>query len=400
MNAMALPLLGMMACVLAELFFISAWRGRDVPWRDVVLNLDSGHILMWLFRGFEITVYAWVLAQVNLHWVERWPPIVQWGVALVAWDLGFYWMHRLHHKFPALWSVHVVHHEGEHFNLSLGIRNAWLSSLTTLPFTSVPLALIGVPLPVFVAVSTLHYTVQFYNHNCVVGRSGWLERFFITPAHHRVHHGQNDEYRDCNFGGTFLLWDKLFGSFQPEIPGVPVRYGVACATASTNPLWVNLVPILRYAGLRVPRLADDARGRAVPDIAIGAGGLLLFCVVAYYIHCDGTWPEWGQSVFFVLIFASTLALGGMSDGRAWGLPCWLAAGCAGLVVLPMACGLSDPVGVTALALLPLHGVVTALIAHASGRASVHPGRGATIDTEKMDESNDPARCGGTAPPRH
>ncbi|WP_246024911.1 sterol desaturase family protein [Paraburkholderia dinghuensis] len=361
---MALPLLGMLAFVLAELFAARMWSGRPIPWRDVVLNLGSGHILMWLFRGVEIAVYAWVVAHASLHWAETWPTLVLWGFALFAWDLGFYWMHRIHHVLPVLWSVHVVHHEGEHFNLSLGIRNAWISSLTTLPFTSIPLALIGVPLPVFIAVSTLHYTVQFYNHNSIVARSGWLERFFITPAHHRVHHGQNREYRDRNFGGTFLLWDKLFGSFQPELPGVPVHYGVARPTPSTNPLWANVVPLLRYAGLRVPRIENDAYRKTLPDIAIGTGGLLLFCVAAYYVHRDGTWPAWGQSVFFALIFASTLALGGMSDGRAWGLPCWIALGCAGIVVLPLAFGLSDPPGVIALALLPLHGLATLRFARA------------------------------------
>lgn len=358
---MALPLLGMLACMLAELLFSQARHGRPVPWRDVVLNLDSGHILMWLLRGVEISVYAWVLKHTSLHWAAGWPPLVLWGIALLAWDLGFYWMHRLHHTIPLLWSVHVVHHEGEHFNLSLGIRNAWLSSLTTLPYTSIPLALIGVPVPVFVAVSTLHYTVQFYNHNSIVGQSGWLERFFVTPAHHRVHHGQNREYRDRNFGGTFLLWDKLFGSFQPERPDVPVQYGVSSPTASTNPFWANIAPLVRYAGGRVPCLGNDTYRKTLPDIAIGTGGLLLFCVAAYYIHRDGTWPAWEQPMFFVLIFASTLALGGMSDGRAWGLPSWLALGCTGAVVLPLVFGLNDPVGLVALALLPLHGLGTALV---------------------------------------
>jgi sterol desaturase/sphingolipid hydroxylase (fatty acid hydroxylase superfamily) len=369
-NAMALPLLGMLACLLAELFFAYTWRGHRIPWRDVVLNLGSGHIFMWLLRGVEIAVYAWVLAHASLHWTDGWPTLLLWGFALLAWDLGFYWMHRIHHVFPVLWSVHVVHHEGEHFNLSLGIRNAWISSLTTLPFTSIPLALIGIPLPVFIAVSTLHYTVQFYNHNSIVGRSGWLERFFITPAHHRVHHGQNREYRDRNFGGTFLLWDKLFGSFQAELPDVPVHYGVACPTQSTNPFWANVVPLLRYAGLRAPCLEKEACRKTLPDLAIGTGGLLLFCVAAYYVHRDGTWPACGQCAFFLLIFASTLALGGMSDGRAWGLPCWLALGCTGIVALPLCFGLTDPVGVIVLALLPLHGLTTLRFARDSAGQSI------------------------------
>ncbi|WP_235023128.1 sterol desaturase family protein [Caballeronia glebae] len=362
---MALPLLGMVACVLAELYFTHHRKGREIPWRDVIFNLDSGHILMWLLRGFEIAVFAWVLQHVNLHWVDGWHPAVVWVFALLAWDLGFYWMHRLHHVFSALWAVHVVHHEGEHFNLSLGIRNGWLSSLTTLPFTTIPLALAGVSVEVFVAVSTLHYTVQFYNHNGVVKNSGWLEHVFVTPAHHRVHHGHNPEYRDRNFGGTFLLWDKLFGSFQAQLPTIPVKLGIAKPIKSTNPFWANIAPLLRLVGMPTPALAEGKS--VVSPFLIGMGGLVLFGLVAYYIHRDGTWPGQTQWVLFTLIFLGTLALGGMSDGRAWGLPCWIGIGVTAALLLPLAFGLRDPVGLFALAAFPLHGIVTA----AGGLAQGH-----------------------------
>lgn len=358
MNAMALPLLGMLACVLAELYFLRVTRGAAIPWRELVLNLNSGHILMWLFRGVEIAAFAWTLNHSSLHWTERWHPFAVWMVTLFAWDLGFYCMHRLHHAFPLLWSVHVVHHEGEHYNLSLGIRNAWISSLTTLPFTTIPLAVLGVPLSVFVGVSTLHYTVQFYNHNNIVGRSGWLERFLVTPAHHRVHHGQNREYLDRNFGGTFLLWDRLFGSFQPARADVPIRYGVAHPTASSNPLWVNVVPLMCHARLPLPRLTRTARV-AVPDAVIGVGGLLLFGVVAYYIHRDGTWPPHAQPLFFTIIFVATIVLGAMSDGRAWSMPCWVVLALAALVVMPLWFGLRDATGLALLAAWLAHGLATA-----------------------------------------
>jgi sterol desaturase/sphingolipid hydroxylase (fatty acid hydroxylase superfamily) len=370
MNAMALPLLGMLGCILLELFLKRTRDGLPIPWRDLALNLGSGHILMWLLRGVEIAVYAWVVEHASLGLTNGWPVAALWIFALFAWDLGFYWMHRLHHTLASLWSVHVVHHEGEHFNLSLGVRNAWLSSLTTLPFTSLPLALAGVPLPVFVAVSTFHYTVQFYNHNSIVKRSGWLERIFITPAHHRIHHGKNREYLNRNFGGTFLVWDKLFGSFQAELPGVPVQYGVDQPTGSTNPFWANVAPLLRYAGLKVPKLTEKVRDRLLPDFMVGLGGLLLFFAVAYYIHRDGTWPPGGQAALFWLIFALTLALGGMSDGRRWGLPCWILLGTTACVIMPQSFGLDDPAGLLALALLPLHGVLAAVMARR--RSAISP----------------------------
>jgi sterol desaturase/sphingolipid hydroxylase (fatty acid hydroxylase superfamily) len=362
MNSMALPLLGMAACVLLELYFTRAKRGTAIPWRDVVLNLNSGHLLMWLFRGMEIAAFAWILAQANLHWLDHWHPATVWIFALFAWDLGFYWMHRLHHTFGALWSVHVVHHEGEHFNLSLAIRNSWYSSLTTLPFTAAPLALAGVPLEVFVAVSTLHYAVQFYNHNGIVDRSGLLERLLVTPAHHRVHHGQNHEYRDRNFGGTFLIWDKLFRTFQHELPGVPIRYGISSPTLSTNPFWVNTVPMLRYARLRVPRFTA-ARRVHVPEGVIGAGGLLLFVIAAYYIHREGTWSGLGQPAFFTLIVAATVALGGMSDGRTWwGIASWIVIAVVSLIALPLYFGIRDTTGLVLLGAFLVHGVAAVAVA--------------------------------------
>jgi sterol desaturase/sphingolipid hydroxylase (fatty acid hydroxylase superfamily) len=379
MNAMALPLLGVVACMLAELFFIHMRDNRPVPWRDVILNLDSGHILMWLFRSVEITVYAWFVTHTGMHWINKWPAFMVWGVAFLAWDFGFYWMHRLHHMFRLLWSVHIVHHEGEHFNLSLGMRNAWISSLTTLPFTSIPLALAGVPLPVFIAVSTLHYTIQLYNHNGIVKRSGWLEYFFITPSHHRVHHGRNQEYLDRNFGGTFLVWDRLFGSFQPELPDVPVKYGVAHPIASTNPFWVNVAPMLHYMKLRVPRPADSPSSRALPDVFIGTGGLLLFGVVTCYVHCTSMLPTWGQPVFFALIFAATLALGGMSDARRWGLPCWLALGIAGFVIMPLVFGLHTPSSLLALGAMVFHGMAIVVFMR---QRSIPPVRNITTNVEE------------------
>lgn len=366
MNAMALPLLGMLACVLLELYFARATRGTAIPWRDVVLNLNSGHIVMWFFRGIEVAAFAWILAHLNLHWLDSWHPVAVWIFALFAWDLGFYWMHRLHHAFPALWCVHVVHHEGEHFNLSLGIRNSWYSSLTTLPFTAAPLALAGVPLEVFVAVSTFHYSVQFYNHNGIVGRSGPLERFLITPAHHRVHHGQNLEYRDRNFGGTFLIWDRLFGTLQRKLPGVPIRYGTASSTPSTNPFWANTVPLLRYVGLRGPRFAE-ARHVPVPDAAIATGGLLLFGIAAYYIYRDGTWPGFGKPAFFTMILAATIALGGMSDGRPWGVACWVTIAVVSLVALPVYFGLRDTTGLILLGGFLIHGAAVTFVMLRRGR---------------------------------
>ncbi len=328
MNTLAIPLAAMLLCVLGELLIRKRRRAEPIPWRELALNLDSGHLVMWYFRGLEIAAFGLVLEHANLHWVDQWSPPWQWVFAFVAWDFCFYWMHRLHHRIPLLWAIHVLHHQGEHFNLSLGIRNSWYSSLSNLPFI-IGLAVLGVPLDVFIIVSSIHYAIQFYNHNGLVGDSGLLERWMVTPMHHRVHHGLAPAYVNRNFGGTFLLWDKLFGSFQRALPDVPLRYGTAEPAGSNNPLIANNAPLLRLLAFSQQPVQRTSAFRA-SDILIGLGSVLLFAVVIHYISAgqggiasgaadSRADPAWAH---FALIVLATLALGAVADGRRWAAPGW------------------------------------------------------------------------------
>lgn len=321
MNALALPLAVALLGVIGEILLLHFVKRETVPWRDTIFNLNSGHILMWLFRGVEVYCFGLVAAHFSLGWLERWPLWLQWGFAFFAWDCCFYWLHRLHHKIGLLWAVHVVHHQGEHFNLSLGIRNSWYSSLSSIPFF-LPLAVLGLPLPVFVAISSLHYTVQLFNHSGLVGHMGWLERVLITPSHHRVHHGANPQYLDCNFGGTLQLWDRLFGTFRRRLPDVPIRYGVPGMALSHNPFWASNLPLLHWLGRPCP-IDAPARLSHWRQVLVASGGIVLFGLVIYYVHYDGRWPQQWQALYFLLVFAGTLALGGLSDGRRWGVRLWL-----------------------------------------------------------------------------
>lgn len=124
MSDLALPIVFMLFIVVAEAVALQWGRREPVNWHDLVFNLNSGHIMLWLFRGLEITCYGYVAAHFSLGCWMPWPPLLMWLFALLAWDFGFYWLHRLHHRFRVLWAVHVVHHQGEHFNLSLGVRNS------------------------------------------------------------------------------------------------------------------------------------------------------------------------------------------------------------------------------------------------------------------------------------
>lgn len=276
------------------------------------------------------------------------------GLRFFAWDLCFYWMHRLHHKIPLLWAVHVVHHQGEHFNLSLGVRNSWYSSLTNFPFIAI-LAVLGVPLEIFLVVSSLHYTVQFYNHNALVNKSGILDKFMVTPSHHRVHHGTDKRYINRNFGGTLLLWDRLFGSFQPELAGVEMRYGVKGMTPTHNPLLASNGKLFTWLRARFPHW--QSRGTFhVPELFIGIGGVILFGLVIYYVNHEAVLAGAQQAILFALIFGGTLALGGLSDARRWGAIAWVAIAVAMPLLFLGWYGARDAWGMVFLAALLAHGL--------------------------------------------
>lgn len=142
MNELTFPIIFMVLIVMVEALIIARQKRVSFSWQDVVFNLNSGHIMLWLFRGLELFCYGFVVTHFSFGLTDSWPTWLVWLFTLLAWDLGFYWLHRLHHRYRLLWAVHVVHHQGEHFNLSLGVRNSWYSSLTSIPFFLL-LALMG-----------------------------------------------------------------------------------------------------------------------------------------------------------------------------------------------------------------------------------------------------------------
>ncbi|MBN3751629.1 sterol desaturase family protein [Paraburkholderia sp. Tr-20389] len=341
--------------ILAEALLLRMVRRERTVWPELVFNLNSGHILMWAFRGVEIAVYAAVFAHLNLHWVDRLPRMAQWIFALFAWDLCFYWRHRTHHRFGLLWAVHIVHHQGEHFNLSLCNRNSWYASLTDLPFIGV-LAVLGLPLDIYVAVSSFHYAVQFFNHSGLVRSPGVLDRFLVTPRYHRVHHRAEPQFFNRNFGGTFLLWDKFFRTFTPPDDGhVHARYGVDGIENSRNPLRATHEPLLRLVGVRWPDVERCPSARASAAF-VTTGALLLYGLLICWLntqhgaHPDPRWMLMGCTL------AGTIALGAHCDGKRWALPTWCSLAFAVPVVLHGDRTVSDAVPAAVLVLFAIHGV--------------------------------------------
>lgn len=138
-----------------------------------------------------------------------------WTILLFAEDFMFYWMHRIDHFCRFFWAVHVTHHSSEEFNLTVGFRSSVFQPLYRFVYF-IPLSLVGFdPLDVmFMYAATQIYGILI--HTKTVGKLGFLEWFLSTPSHHRVHHGSNIKYLDKNMGMIFIIWDRVFGTFEKE----------------------------------------------------------------------------------------------------------------------------------------------------------------------------------------
>lgn len=152
-------------------------------------------------------------------------------------DFFYYWFHRLAHEISFLWGSHVVHHQSEEYNLTVALRQAWLQGAFSWVFY-LPLAVVGFSPAVFLTIASLQTLYQFWIHTKLIGKMNPVfEYVFNTPSHHRVHHGVNPKYIDRNHGGTLIIFDRWFGTFQVE--DEEVVYGITKQTNSWNPLWVN-----------------------------------------------------------------------------------------------------------------------------------------------------------------
>jgi sterol desaturase/sphingolipid hydroxylase (fatty acid hydroxylase superfamily) len=151
---------------------------------------------------------------------------VAWAVAMVGWDLAYYWNHRLQHEVRALWAIHVVHHSSERFNLSTALRQPVASAFGVwVPYGA--MARVGVRPSLIEYSRGLNLIYQFWIHTDTVRTIGRGEAVLNTPSHHRVHHGSNPRYLDRNHAGILIVWDRLFGTFQRELPDDdPVVYGL------------------------------------------------------------------------------------------------------------------------------------------------------------------------------
>jgi len=222
-----------------ELWMARRHGRRVYRLNDAIGNVSTSmlmQLVMLVAKGAIVAGYVGIYASLR---ITDFPGdrVLTWIACFLGVDFAYYWFHRLSHELNFLWAAHVVHHQSEDYNLSVALRQSTLQ-----PFFSVvfywPLALLGFPPVVFLACAAFNTIYQFWLHTQLIGTLGPLEALLVTPSHHRVHHGRNPIYIDRNHGGTFIVWDRLFGTFERERERVV--YGITKPLASWNPVWANL----------------------------------------------------------------------------------------------------------------------------------------------------------------
>ena len=237
-------------------------RGR-YDWRDagasLTLGLGStvaGALTAGAVLAMALWLYGYRLFDIPISW---------WAFALcfVLDDLAYYAFHRSAHRVRWFWASHVIHHSSQHYNLSTALRQTWTGFFSLGFLFRMPLFLIGFPPAMVFFCAGLNLIYQFWIHTELVGRMPrWFEAVMNTPSHHRVHHAVNPRYLDRNYAGVFIIWDRLFGTFEAERDEDRPRYGIVKALPTLNPLWAAIhewVAMARDAA--AARSAGELAGR-------------------------------------------------------------------------------------------------------------------------------------------
>jgi alkylglycerol monooxygenase len=253
--------------LIAVELLVARWGRRSLyRLNDSIADLSAGTLsqIAGIFtKVLLVGAYGWTFDHARLQRlaaVPAWPDgamfrgagstiawngtaIAGWVAAFLAVDLAYYWFHRVSHEVNLFWAGHVVHHSSEEYNLAVALRQTAVGGVLSWVFY-MPLALLGMSLTQFATCYALNLIYQFWIHTRAVGRlPRWAEAVLNTPSHHRVHHGVNPEYQDRNYAGVFIVWDRWFGTFTPEVQE-PV-YGLTTPLRSWNPLWAQVHQYVR-----------------------------------------------------------------------------------------------------------------------------------------------------------
>ena len=211
---------------------------------DAVSSLSSG-ITNILKRALGLTIYVisydFLLKYLTIYKIES--TVLQYVIGFIAIDFYAYWSHRWSHEYNILWNRHLVHHSSEEYNLPVALRQTISDFFQIYVFLMIPAAVFGIPTDVITILGVVMLFGGFWYHTQLIGKMGFLEKIIITPSHHRIHHAINPVYIDKNYGGILIIWDKIFGTFQEELPDVKPVFGITRPVNSWNPVKINFIHI-------------------------------------------------------------------------------------------------------------------------------------------------------------
>ena len=231
--------------VLAMIFFeilVSNFQNQNFYKRSDTLctiGLLLGNIIVaFAIKGTVLAFHIYLYQFRAFDFVNQIPIWALWIITFISIDLVFYIYHRMSHRIRFLWAIHLSHHSSEEMNFAVSFRQAWFGPISKIPFFMV-LPLLGFD-PTIVAVAGVISTLWgIVGHTQVIGKLGPLEWIFNTPSHHRVHHGSNKQYIDKNYGNLLIIWDRMFGTFEPEEE--KVKFGLVNNVNTFNPVKVTFM---------------------------------------------------------------------------------------------------------------------------------------------------------------
>lgn len=231
--------------ILTEMIVAKIRKKDVIKIMDSVSSLSSG-LTNTLFKIMGLTVYIFsydlLLKYFVVFKIES--VVLQYVIAFFVLDFYVYWWHRWRHQYNVLWNEHVIHHSSEEYNLPVALRQTISDIINPATFLFLPAAIFGISLDVLSVIGIIMLFGGFWYHTQLIGKLGFLEKIIVTPSHHRIHHAINPIYIDKNYGGILIIWDKLFGTFQEELPEEKPIYGITRQVSTWNPIKINFMHII------------------------------------------------------------------------------------------------------------------------------------------------------------
>ena len=220
---------------------IARFKGLKVNRAADMISSQSSGMTNVIFDALKFSIviisYNWLVNKFSLIEIEtNW---ISFIICFLVIDFSGYWDHRLSHRVNILWNRHFIHHSSEEFNLSCALRQSISNYIRFSAIFMIPAAVIGIPGSLFAIIAPIHLFLQFWYHTQLINKLGFLEKILVTPSHHRVHHSINPEYLDKNYSQIFIIWDKIFGTFQKELDEIKPIYGTLKPANSWNPFFIN-----------------------------------------------------------------------------------------------------------------------------------------------------------------